>query len=118
MFAQKTKVPSDKSIGEIRKALDAFGAKKFSLGTRKRHSFLKFTYNKTQVKFYFDTPEKPGKDATIAQRKKYEQALNTRWRQVLLCVKAKLQSVECGLETFEEAFMAHIQLPRKRKKVA
>jgi hypothetical protein len=30
---------------------------------------------------------------------------------LLLCIKAKLESVEAKIETFEEAFLAHVVLP-------
>lgn len=111
MFAKKTKVPAEKSAGEIRKALTDFGAKKFSLGTGKNTSFIGFVFKNIPVKIEFETPEQPGGDATIAQKKKHIQATNTKWRQVHLCVKAKLESVVVGIETFEEGFMAHIETP-------
>ena len=44
----------------------------------------------------------------------WEQALRTRWRALLLCIKAKLESVESGIETFDTAFMAQIVLPDGR----
>jgi hypothetical protein len=34
-----------------------------------------------------------------------------RWRALLLVIKAKLESVESGIATFEEEFMAQIVLP-------
>lgn len=34
-----------------------------------------------------------------------------RWRTLLLCLKAKLESVESGIETFEDAFLAQIVMP-------
>jgi hypothetical protein len=41
----------------------------------------------------------------------WEQACRQRWRALLLCIKAKLEAVECEITTFEEEFMAHIVLP-------
>lgn len=40
-----------------------------------------------------------------------DQAARQRWRALLLCLKAKLEAVECGITTFEEEFMAHIVMP-------
>jgi hypothetical protein len=34
-----------------------------------------------------------------------------KWRAQLLCIKAKLVSVDSGIETFEDAFMAHVVMP-------
>jgi hypothetical protein len=39
------------------------------------------------------------------------QAERSRWRALLLSIKAKLVSVESGIETFEDAFMAHVVMP-------
>ena len=41
----------------------------------------------------------------------YEQALRTRWRALLLAIKAKLEAVETGITTFEAEFAMHIVLP-------
>lgn len=41
----------------------------------------------------------------------WRQACRERWRGLLLCIKAKLESVEAGIETFEVAFMPHIMMP-------
>jgi len=37
-----------------------------------------------------------------------EQARRQRWRALLLALKAKLECVESGIETFDEAFLAHV----------
>src|SRR5690606_13034794 len=53
-----------------------------------------------------------GKSWTPAQQQSaYEQLERPRWRALTLVVKAKLESVEPGIETFEEAFLPHIVLP-------
>ena len=52
----------------------------------------------------------PSVNATKASVKTYEQTVKTRWRCLLLVVKAKIEAVECGIETFEEAFMPYIVL--------
>lgn len=39
------------------------------------------------------------------------QASRERWRALHLCIKAKLESVEQNIETFDEAFLAHVQMP-------
>jgi len=42
---------------------------------------------------------------------KDEKAKRQKWRALLLCIKAKLEGVESKIETFEEAFLAHVVLP-------
>jgi hypothetical protein len=39
------------------------------------------------------------------------QTERARWRALLLSIKAKLVSVESRIETFEDAFMAHVVMP-------
>jgi hypothetical protein len=46
-----------------------------------------------------------------AAREAYEQAVRQRWRALALVIKAKLEAVESGIETFEQAFLANILLP-------
>lgn len=48
-------------------------------------------------------------DEKAAQRR-LEQAHRERWRALYLALKAKLVSVETGVETFEEAFLPHLVL--------
>lgn len=43
--------------------------------------------------------------------RKSEQSARAIWRALFLSVKAKLVSVESKIETFEEAFLAHIVMP-------
>jgi hypothetical protein len=41
----------------------------------------------------------------------WEQACRQRWRALCLSIKAKLESVESGIEEFESAFMAQVVMP-------
>ncbi len=43
--------------------------------------------------------------------KRYEQEVRSRWRALLLVVKAKLEAVECGISTIEREFLAFIVMP-------
>jgi hypothetical protein len=49
-----------------------------------------------------------------AQQAAWEKAYQQKWRSLVLAVKAKLVSVADGIETFEEAFMAHVVMPDGR----
>lgn len=51
-------------------------------------------------------------DADIA--KHWQQACRQRWRALALCIKAKLEAVECGIVSFEQEFLAHFQMPDGR----
>jgi hypothetical protein len=58
----------------------------------------------------FTTAKRYGKTVSLPPEKSYiawEQACRSKWRALLLCVKAKLEAVEVGITTFEEEFLAH-----------
>ncbi|MFP5386665.1 MAG: hypothetical protein ACLGHN_11330 [Bacteriovoracia bacterium] len=110
MFASQTSVPVEKSIEEIRVFLTKIGTEGFSFAAYDGDAYLAFSFQGKAVKMCFKIPVHPGKEATIAQMKKYEQARRSKWRQILLCIKAKFECVLCELETFEQAFLAHIIL--------
>lgn len=48
----------------------------------------------------------------------FEQAIRTRWRVLLLLLKAKLESIECGLSTFEQEFLPQTILPGTNRTVS
>jgi hypothetical protein len=99
-YAKRTIVPADKTRLEIERTLTRYGAKRFAYFTEAERSIIVFEASDRRIRF--DLPMR--KDMT-------DQALRSRWRGLLLCVKAKLESVEAGIETFEEAFLAHVVLP-------
>ena len=43
-----------------------------------------------------------------------EQEERTRWRALLLVIKAKLEAVESHIATFEDEFLAHTLLPNQQ----
>ena len=45
---------------------------------------------------------------------RYERAERQKWRALLLVLKAKLESVESDIETFENAFLGQIVMPNDR----
>jgi hypothetical protein len=65
-------------------------------------------------KQFTHTPVKGDRRAPDKALEAYEQACRQRYRALSLAVKAKLESVEAGIETFEQAFLAHIVLPNNQ----
>lgn len=110
MYAQYTTVPVEKSMEELRLALTKFGAKDLSYGSNDGHTYIAFDYQETKIKLMFPMPCPPKKESSNAAVKKYEQYRRTKWRQIVLCIKAKMESIVSGIETFEEAFLPHIVL--------
>jgi hypothetical protein len=57
------------------------------------------------------TPVRQTQRSQQGAYKEWERACRQRWRALGLVIKAKLESVESGIETFEKAFMPYLLLP-------
>lgn len=62
----------------------------------------------------FERKGKPVERTPEDQAKQFEQACRTRWRAVVLVVKAKLELIEIGMSDVEREFLADITLPDGR----
>lgn len=110
-YAEKTSVPIDRSQSEIKKILEKYGASGFAYGESGSTAVVMFEMIRRRIKFVLPMPHKPSSCATQASIKTYEQLCRTRWRCLVLAIKAKLECVESGITTLEQEFMAHIVLP-------
>jgi hypothetical protein len=121
-YASQTNVSTDQSIGEIRKTLSKYGASKFGLITDENSVVIAFEMQDRRIRFtlqlpnpkdkrFWLTPEKGLRRTPEKAAEAYEQACRQRYRALALTIKAKLESVESGIETFEEAFLAKIVMP-------
>ena len=102
-FAQHTKVPVDRTRAEIERTLVRYGATKFAYFNEHGRAIIMF--EAVQRRLRFDLPLPDG------DSEKERQKCRQKWRALLLAIKSKLESVECGIETFEEAFLAHVLMP-------
>ena len=57
---------------------------------------------KKQRKYMYGNPPEAARKDWVAKETR------RRWRCLLITIKAKLECIETGIETFEEAFLAHI----------
>jgi len=124
-YAQSTSVPVEKTQAEINTLLRRAGATKFgmqtsdngacavlaSLGTRN----LMFEVTLPPLEEFAKLrPRGRSWGPTIGAEKAtalWEQACRSKWRALLLVVKAKFTAVETGVETFDDAFLANIVVP-------
>lgn len=97
-YAQNTRVPVSQSRLELERTLDRYGADQFVYGTDAGEWVVRFRAHERYVQLRIDKPED-------------ERQQRQRWRALVLVVKAKLESIESGLETFEQAFLANVMLP-------
>lgn len=68
---------------------------------------VEFAMRERRLRFRIGTPL----DSNHATDRQREQFVRTRWRALLLTIKAKLESVEAAIEVFDEAFMAQTVMP-------
>lgn len=120
-FAATTSVSPEKSRAEIEGILARYGATHFGYASSPTNSVIGFECKGRRMKFEVPLPDRKSKSITLDgrgyirtsdnQEKAYQQEVRQRWRALALCIKAKLEAVECGIATFEEEFLAHIIMP-------
>jgi hypothetical protein len=102
-YAAETKVPVERTRGEIETTLKRYGATKFAYFTEDTRAIIMFEAHERRIRFDLPLPE--------GGKEKDQRARRARWRCLLLCIKAKLEAVESHIESFEEAFLAHVVMP-------
>ena len=104
LYAQHTKVPITQSKGEIERTLERYKADQFGTASdsESQRAMVQFRFNAKIIRF------------EMSLGNLSEQQIRQRWRALLLAIKSKLEAVESGIETFEEAFLAHVVMPDGR----
>lgn len=120
-YAENTSVSVSKTKGEIDGLLRKHRASGFGFFEEQTRAMLVFQMNERRIRFELPLPSQMDKRFILTTQGKprsadaamaaWEQACRARWRALFLCIKAKLESIESGIETFEDAFLAHIQMP-------
>lgn len=125
-YAAQTEVSSDRSRAEIERTLERYGATGFMYGWQENSAVIAFQMKGKMVKFLLPLPSKqdqkythyrPGGGRSLKAKPPtqalaaWEQACRQKWRALALCIKAKLESVESGIVTFEKEFLAHFVMP-------
>lgn len=121
-YAKTTEVTAERSRAEIEKTLVRYGATGFITGWAGNRALVEFIASGRRVRFTIPMPDPEDPDFTMTPsgtqkrakaeaKKHYDTAVRRVWRVFLLLIKAKLDAVESGVETFDEAFFAHLVLP-------
>jgi hypothetical protein len=105
-YAAKTDVPVGQTRTEIERTLMRYGATGFAYGQEIGRAMIGFQTKDRRIRFVL--PLVPPKGAGEKQVAQFERS---RWRALLLSLKAKLEAVESGIESFDEAFLSHIVMP-------
>lgn len=119
-YAATTSVPIERTKAEIEKIILASGADNYATFTSSDAGKIAFELNGRRIMFELPLPDRSdpafsthsrGRRTAAATNAKWEQACRSKWRALFLTIKAKLESIEAGIETFDEAFLAHIMTP-------
>lgn len=122
-YAEGTTVSIESSQAEIARLIVRFGARRFVSGfdDDQRLAMVQFEAHNRRVKFLLYMPDPASRDFTHNARGQvrtstqhnnaYQAECRRLWRSLVLVIKSKLESVESGIETFEDAFLANIVLP-------
>lgn len=124
-YAKGTSVTSRKSRQEIEDLLEKHRATRTYTATEESRAIVGFELEDRRVQFELALPLREDFLFTVRRGRKvklseagadqaWEQACRERWRGLVLALKAKFVSVESGVESFEEAFLAHVVLPNRQ----
>lgn len=122
-YAERTTVPMEKSIAETITLIKRAGAVRCAQYDEPEGFQISFELHDRLIRFRVpfpkmdDMPQYNGNRValTVARRREMlEQAKRQKARALMLVIKAKLESIESGVETFEEAFLPNIVLANKQ----
>ena len=119
-YAENTTVPVEKSLNEIVKLIKKAGGARIAQMEDLDAIAVQFFLSERMLRFRVPVPTTESMpmrdngnnrytDIPLATRAKKADAIRRqRARALLLVIKAKLESVESGVETFDEAFLPNI----------
>jgi hypothetical protein len=120
-YAEGTSVPANQSKREIEDLLVKHGAKGVGIATSPDKAQVMFGMADRTMRFTIPLPSESDRAITHTEQGRLRKAPARHqalageqrriWRALLLTLRAKLESVESGIETTEEAFLANVVLP-------
>lgn len=132
-FAKGTKTDIATSEAQIKRMLLREGAEAVAIMEERTQAVVAFHLNGRNIRFNLPLPSRHDEKFThyqvVNQRgaaskltprsaatadAAWMQASRERWRQLHLCIKAKLEAIAQEIETFDEAFLSHVVMPDGR----
>jgi hypothetical protein len=124
-FAENTEVPVSRTRAELEDMLGKYGATATAIFNSTNSAAVAFEMHGRRImmklklpaidsdEFQFAVYGARGRQPRTAEAAKqaWDKACRRKWRSLLLAVKAKLVAAEDQVETFEDAFMAHVVMP-------
>jgi hypothetical protein len=121
-YAKGTKTSISTSEEQIKTMLRKAGAEAIGMMEERTSAIIAFHLNGRSIRFRLPLPHRDdflrsqrgtgwqeNKESTVDNL--WMQASRERWRQLHLCIKAKLESVEQNIELFDDAFLSQIVTP-------
>lgn len=105
-YAESTRVPVERTRLEIERILDKYEASHYGVAFDRERNRARVQFQVADRRIRFELALPPSE---------HSQQVRSAWRCLLMCIKAKLESVERGIETFDEAFLAHMVMPDGRR---
>jgi hypothetical protein len=102
-YARRTQVPAERTRLEIEGLMRQRGADQFFSGGDAERSVLAFRLNGRHLRFQLP----------LGGRLNAQQ-VRSRWRALLLVIKARLEAIDLGILTIEDAFLAETVLPDRQ----
>lgn len=111
-FAKSTTVSVSRTKVEIEELLAKHGAFQYGIANNEKQGFAIcfFSLDNRQVQIKLPLPESKKYNSDQA----WAQATRSRWRCLLLILKAKLELIELQLSTVQREFLADVRLPDGR----
>lgn len=108
-YAKYTEVPVSRTRAEIDQLLERAKAKQHgtAIDYDQMTARIQFKLHDRIVRFTVALPDRK----KLGDGTRYDRAERQRWRALLLVLKAKLESVESNIETFEQAFLGQVVMP-------
>lgn len=119
MAYESTKVAVSKSQDDLRKILKAYGADRFSFTESHDHAEVAFVFGVFAVRMRVPIVPMSETEAraqasklkmsqVAAVRDRHEVETRRVWRVLYWLTKTRMEAIEAGVETFEQAFLAHL----------
>jgi hypothetical protein len=113
-YAEKTKVTVEKSRIELDALLGKNGAKQRGIAVDEavNRAIVMFTLNDRRYKLEIPLPFPPtGNAATVRLLRRHAQESRSRWRAMVMLLRAKFESIRLDISTPEDEFLSALVLP-------
>lgn len=112
-YAEGTSVPVERSRAEIERLVLRHGATSFGHLSSAEGATVFFEVRGRRLRFTLPLPKRNA----FRSEDKWRAEERRRWRCLLLAIKSKFETVNNGIVSFDEEFLAHIVMPGTKETV-